>query len=105
MIAFGGAAPLHAVRLAQKLGIRRVLIPADAGVGSALGFLMRRSPMRLRARSWSASIASTRRTSMRCSPTCGRRPRQWCGSARPAPRWKRRAPASCAIAARGTRWR
>jgi N-methylhydantoinase A len=39
LIAFGGAAPLHAVRLAQKLGIRRVLIPADAGVGSALGFL------------------------------------------------------------------
>ncbi len=39
LIAFGGAAPLHAVRLAQKLGIRRVLVPADAGVGSALGFL------------------------------------------------------------------
>ena len=39
LIAFGGAAPLHAVRLAQKLGIKRVLIPADAGVGSALGFL------------------------------------------------------------------
>ena len=39
MIAFGGAAPLHAVRLAQKLGIKRVLVPVDAGVGSALGFL------------------------------------------------------------------
>lgn len=39
MIAFGGAAPLHAVRLAQKLGIRRVVIPAGAGVGSAIGFL------------------------------------------------------------------
>ncbi len=39
LIAFGGAAPLHAARLAQKLGIDRVLIPADAGVGSALGFL------------------------------------------------------------------
>jgi N-methylhydantoinase A len=39
LIAFGGAAPLHAVRLAQKLGISRVLIPQDAGVGSALGFL------------------------------------------------------------------
>jgi N-methylhydantoinase A len=39
LIAFGGAAPLHAVRLAQKLGISRVLIPADAGVGSAVGFL------------------------------------------------------------------
>ena len=29
MIAFGGAAPLHAGRLAQKLGIRRVLVPAS----------------------------------------------------------------------------
>ena len=39
LIAFGGAAPLHAARLAQKLGIRRVVVPPDAGVGSALGFL------------------------------------------------------------------
>ena len=39
LIAFGGAAPLHAVRLAQKLGVRRVVVPPDAGVGSALGFL------------------------------------------------------------------
>lgn len=40
MIAFGGAAPLHAARLAEKLGIDRVVIPANAGVGSAVGFLM-----------------------------------------------------------------
>ena len=39
MIAFGGAAPLHAARLAEKLGITRVVIPRDAGVGSAIGFL------------------------------------------------------------------
>ncbi len=39
MIAFGGAAPLHAARLAQKLGISRVIIPVGAGVGSAYGFL------------------------------------------------------------------
>ena len=39
LIAFGGAAPLHAARLAQKLGIARVVIPVDAGVGSAHGFL------------------------------------------------------------------
>lgn len=38
-IAFGGAAPLHAARLCQKLGIRKVLIPPGAGVGSAIGFL------------------------------------------------------------------
>jgi len=40
MIAFGGAAPIHAARLAEKLGINRVLVPSGAGVGSAVGFLM-----------------------------------------------------------------
>ena len=39
MIAFGGAAPLHAARLCDKLGIARVLVPPGAGVGSAIGFL------------------------------------------------------------------
>ena len=39
MIAFGGAAPLHALRLAEKLDINKVIIPAGAGVGSAIGFL------------------------------------------------------------------
>ena len=40
MIAFGGAAPLHACRLADKLAIDRVLVPTGAGVGSAVGFLL-----------------------------------------------------------------
>jgi len=40
MVAFGGAAPLHAARLGEKLGVRRVVIPAEAGVGSAVGFLL-----------------------------------------------------------------
>ncbi len=39
LIAFGGAAPLHAARVAEKLGIARVLVPANAGVGSAVGLL------------------------------------------------------------------
>ena len=39
MIAFGGAAPLHAARLAEKLGMDRILIPTAAAVGSAIGFL------------------------------------------------------------------
>jgi len=39
MIAFGGAAPLHAGQLARKLGIDTVVIPTGAGVGSAIGFL------------------------------------------------------------------
>ena len=39
LIAFGGAAPLHAARLAEKLGMDRIVIPISAGVGSAIGFL------------------------------------------------------------------
>jgi len=39
MIAFGGGAPLHAARLAARLGMRKVLVPVDASVGSAVGFL------------------------------------------------------------------
>lgn len=39
MVAFGGAAPLHAARLCEKLGIDRCLVPPGAGVGSAIGFL------------------------------------------------------------------
>ena len=39
LIAFGGAAPLHAARLAEKLGIARIVVPTNAGVGSAVGFL------------------------------------------------------------------
>jgi N-methylhydantoinase A len=40
LIAFGGAAPLHAARLAEKLDIATVVVPTAAGVGSALGFLI-----------------------------------------------------------------
>jgi N-methylhydantoinase A len=40
MVAFGGAAPLHAARLAEKLGVVTVVVPTGAGVGSALGFLI-----------------------------------------------------------------
>ena len=38
LVAFGGAGPVHAYGLARKLGARRVLVPPNAGVGSALGF-------------------------------------------------------------------
>ncbi len=40
LIVMGGAAPLHAARLMQKLDIDAVLVPRDAGVGSAVGFLV-----------------------------------------------------------------
>ncbi len=36
--AFGGAGPVHAYGLAKKLGAPRVIVPPNAGVGSALGF-------------------------------------------------------------------
>ncbi len=39
LIAFGGGGPVHACRVAEKLGISRVLVPSGAGVGSAIGFL------------------------------------------------------------------
>jgi N-methylhydantoinase A len=39
LIAFGGGGPVHAFRVAEKIGIERVLVPSGAGVGSAIGFL------------------------------------------------------------------
>lgn len=40
MVAFGGSAPIHAVRLMEKLKLDRVVVPDHAGVGSAVGFLL-----------------------------------------------------------------
>src|SRR5205085_783528 len=39
LVAFGGAGPLHACELADELEIRKVLVPAAAGVLSALGLV------------------------------------------------------------------
>ncbi len=39
MVAFGGAGPLHAARLARAVGIPTVIVPSGAGVGSAIGLL------------------------------------------------------------------
>ena len=39
LIAFGGGGPVHGHRVAEKIGIRRILVPSGAGVGSAIGFL------------------------------------------------------------------
>jgi N-methylhydantoinase A/oxoprolinase/acetone carboxylase beta subunit len=39
LVAFGGAGPLHACELADELGVRKVLVPAAAGVLSALGLV------------------------------------------------------------------
>ena len=40
IVATGGAGPLHAYRLAEKLHIRRVLCPLAAGVASTIGLLV-----------------------------------------------------------------
>ena len=40
MLAFGGAGPVHAYRLAQILGLKKLLCPYAAGTASALGFLV-----------------------------------------------------------------
>jgi N-methylhydantoinase A len=40
LVAFGGAGPLHAARIAEELGMSRVLAPAAAGVLSALGLVL-----------------------------------------------------------------
>ncbi|MFC2077935.1 hydantoinase/oxoprolinase family protein [Candidatus Bipolaricaulota bacterium] len=39
LLAFGGAGPLHAVSVARRLSVPRVIIPAGAGVLSAFGLL------------------------------------------------------------------
>ena len=39
MVAMGGAGPLHAARVAKKLGMREVIIPPASGAASALGFM------------------------------------------------------------------
>lgn len=40
LVPFGGAGPLHAVELAQDLGMRRVIVPPYPGTFSALGLLV-----------------------------------------------------------------
>lgn len=40
MVAFGGSGPIHALRVARKLLVPRVVFPAGAGVASALGMLI-----------------------------------------------------------------
>ena len=39
VIAFGGGGPVHACRVAEKIGADRIIVPPGAGVGSAIGFL------------------------------------------------------------------
>ena len=40
LMAFGGGGPLHACAVASELGIRRIVVPPDPGLFSALGLLV-----------------------------------------------------------------
>ncbi len=40
LMAFGGAGPLHAARLARELGMARVLVPRNPGILCAMGLLL-----------------------------------------------------------------
>jgi N-methylhydantoinase A len=39
LVAFGGAGPAHAVRIAEEVGVQRVLVPLAPGTASAMGLL------------------------------------------------------------------
>lgn len=60
LIAYGGAGPLHAVRVARSLGAPEVIVPPISGVAAALGFLVapitfefsRSYPAELRSLAW-----------------------------------------------------
>jgi len=40
LVAFGGAGPVHAYQVAEKLRLETIIVPAGAGVCSAFGFLL-----------------------------------------------------------------
>ena len=57
MVAMGGAGPLHAARIARKLGVREVVVPPASGAASVLGFLV--APVAYEAaRSWPMRLAA-----------------------------------------------
>ena len=56
LIVFGGSAPVHAAFLADKLNLDHIVVPIDAGVGSALGFL--RAPVSYEVRGCATSSPS-----------------------------------------------
>ncbi len=103
LIAFGGAAPLHAARLARKLGMKQVIVPVGAGVGSAFGFLrasiayevVRTRHMRLDM--FDAKMLNELFAAMRAEAEAVVRP------AAPARRWSNPVKPSCATADRATR--
>ena len=107
LIAFGGAAPIHAARLAEKLGIARIVVPtARRGrLGGGLPAGARRLP--------GGALAPSAPGGLR--PGAGQRgvraarargARAWSRRRRPMPRSSRAGSRTCAMSARATRsWR
>jgi N-methylhydantoinase A len=101
MIAFGGAAPLHAGRLCEKLGISRCLVPSGAGVGSAIGFSaravqLRGQPVGLHAPEQLRPCSSSRR----CWASLKMKPPGSCARAMPMRRYNRSSRSTCAMPVR-----
>jgi N-methylhydantoinase A len=105
LIAFGGGGPVHGARIAEKLGIARVLAPQAPASAARSDFCARRSATRSCAACTRGSASWTSTRSTRCSP-------QW--PMRPPPSWRKAALARrpgkcaspiCAMSARGTRSR
>ena len=57
LVAFGGAGPLHGAALAEAVGIRRLIVPPNAGLASAFGALV--ADLRVD-RSWTHSYRSNK---------------------------------------------
>ena len=81
LLAFGGAGPLHAGRIARDLGMAGIVVPLYPGVYSAIGLLM--SDVKhdyVQSRMTPMSRARRPTTSTRCSRGCRRRPSATCAT-------------------------
>ncbi len=78
LMAFGGAGPLHAARLAQEMEMRRVLVPRNPGILCAMGLLL--TDLR-------ADFAATRLLRMDDATTPGALAEAFAGLEAQAARW------------------
>ena len=105
LLAFGGAGPLHAGRIARDLGMAGVIVPLYPGVYSAIGLLMsdvKHDYIRSRMTALAEADAGRRRT--RCSRDLRRKPARNCTRTAFAERISASsARSTCATPARATR--
>ena len=107
LLAFGGAGPVHAARMARDLGMAGVIVPLYPGVFSAIGLLMsdvKHDYIRSRMTPISALTPERRQRGVRAAGNAGARrpaPRRLCRPAKSASN----ARSTCAMPARATRSR